>query len=105
MKVKVREKSGILDVYSGYYLKFDAYVANNKVIVTYTDPEKHFHVGLGVTTKQFPTWGKANAFLASINAVGADEETPNLDAYRDAYTAYHEIDEYIPYDPDDDICI
>lgn len=88
MKVKVREKSGVLDIYSGYYLRFDAYVANNKVIVTYTDPEKYSHIGLGTTTKQFPTWGKANAFLASINAVRTDEETPNMDEYRKAYIAY-----------------
>ena len=96
MKIKVREKSGILDIYSGYYLRFDAYVINNKVVVTYDDPEKYSHVGLGMTTKTFPTWGKANAFLASINAVRTDEKTPNMDEYRKAYIAYSRthLDEY-----------
>lgn len=99
MKVKVREKSGVLDIYSGYYLRFDAYVANNKVIVTYDDPEKYSHIGLGTTTKTFPTWGKANAFLMEINAVMAGEETPNMDEYRKAYIAYSRthLDEYEYY--------
>ena len=84
MKIRDKFESGNLDLFCGGFPWWFA---------TTTDDGKHVDVTLSYPdgslfcceTLTFKTWGKAHAFLNTVNAVKEGEPTPIRDSYREIF--------------------